>query len=78
MKFRVSMKDPDCLYEPINEAVMTALAKLELSQDEIDVVADKRAAKVREDCSKWFKWGEYLTVEIDTEAGTCTVIPCST
>ena len=23
----------------------------------------------------WFEFGEYLTVEIDTEAKTCTVVP---
>jgi hypothetical protein len=31
--------------------------------------------KVQELCSTWFSYGEYLTVEIDTEAKTCTVLP---
>jgi hypothetical protein len=26
-------------------------------------------------CGRWFGYGEYLTVEIDTDAKTCTVIP---
>lgn len=39
-------------------------------------LAEVRHAKAKEVCLQWFKWGEYLTVEIDTELGTCTVIPC--
>lgn len=30
---------------------------------------------MKELCKKWFEYGEYLTVEIDTDAKTCTVVP---
>lgn len=36
--------------------------------------AEARREKVAKLCSKWFRYGEYLAVEIDTEAGTCTVL----
>jgi hypothetical protein len=76
MKFKVSMKDPDTLYDAINDALEEELEPLGLDEDESEAVADVRRGKIREVCSKWFRYGEYLTVEIDTEAETCTVVPC--
>lgn len=79
MKFKVSMKDPDTLHDAIKLAVGKSLDAVAISEDdELEALAEVRAEKVREICSRWFKYGEYLTVEIDTEAGTCTVLPCST
>lgn len=73
MKFRVTMKDPDTLYDAIDDAVRddtTAIA----DEDERREVREVRGAKVRKLCRQWFKYGEYLTVEIDTETQTCTVV----
>jgi len=39
-----------------------------------DIAEDDRE-EVRQACGKWVRYGEYITVEVDTEAGTCTVIP---
>jgi hypothetical protein len=33
------------------------------------------AEEVRRACKKWVEYGECLTVEVDTEAGTCVVLP---
>lgn len=33
------------------------------------------AEKVVEFVSKWVKYGEYITVEFDTDAGTAVVVP---
>lgn len=74
MKFRVTMKDPDCLNDAIADAVRESLAADErLDADEMDAVGEVRREKVGESCKRWFKWGEYLTVEVDTDAGTCVV-----
>lgn len=73
MKFTVSMKDPDTLHEAIADAVNTELAGSWLDYDEQGLLADSRKEKINKLCSKWFRYGEYLDVEIDTEAGTCTV-----
>ncbi len=62
MKFQVTMKAPDALYEAIRQAVLKAPEDDDLRQELI------------EKCERWFKWGEYLTVEIDTEAMTCQVV----
>jgi hypothetical protein len=67
------MKDPDVLQDAIEEALENKPAGL--SEDEWEVVKDVRKEKISELCSKWFEYGEYLTVEIDTEAETCTVLP---
>lgn len=74
MKFRVTMKDPDTLHDAIKEAVARELGEISLEDDERDAVAEMRRARVAELCSQWFKWSEYLSVEIDTEARTCTVL----
>lgn len=76
MKFTVTMKDPDVLGEAINRAVERDVAAMkELDDDEREAVIEKRKEKVAELCAKWFEYGEYLRVEIDTDAKTCTLLP---
>lgn len=75
MKFRVSMKDPDTLYDAIAEAVRSELKQLGLDQDELELLEESRFKKVSDICDQWFRYGEYLEVEIDTEAKTCVVVP---
>jgi hypothetical protein len=74
LKFQVQMKDPDTLSDAIADAVDEELKPLNLPEDEREAVAEKRIEKVGDVCDKWFKYGEYLTVEIDTEAKTCVVL----
>jgi hypothetical protein len=77
MKFKVHMKDPDTLGDAIDRAVGEAVAPLSNDADERAAVAEVRRKRVQELCDKWFEYGEYLTVEIDTDAGTCVVVPIS-
>lgn len=74
MKFTVQMKNPDTLHDAIREAVEIEVKALKLSEDESELVIKQRCKKVSDICSKWFRYGEYLEVEIDTEAKTCTVL----
>lgn len=75
MKFRVSMKDPDTLDEAISRAVAREVTLLGLTDlAEKDAVEEVRREKAKSVCAQWFKYGEYLDVEIDTEAGTCVVV----
>ena len=37
-------------------------------------IPDEEVEKALEVFKKWIKYDEYLTVEIDTETGTCTPI----
>jgi hypothetical protein len=74
MKIRVSLKDPDALMEAIDESLEDL--KVEgLTEDELEDLREKRKTSIYEECcDRWFKWGEYLVVEIDTEKMTCFVI----
>lgn len=73
MKITVTMKDPDTLHDAIGDALEEALPRSGLDEDERDLVRDSRHEKIKRQCSKWFKYGECLSVEIDTDAGTCVV-----
>ena len=77
MKFRVTMKDPDTLHDAISEAVNLELVQMspQIDEEEQELLAESRREKVGKICEKWFKWSEYITVEIDTEAKTCVVVP---
>ncbi len=75
MKFTVTMKHPDALHDAIAQAVESKVALLGLAKDEAVRVAELRAEKVRDVCGKWFHYGELVSIEIDTDAGTATVVP---
>ncbi len=75
MKFTVSFKCPDALQEAVEEAVKSGLVDTDHDEEEREALEELRIQKVYKECSeKWFKWGEYCDVEVDTEAGTCTVL----
>lgn len=72
MIFKVYMKDPDVLHDGIDEA----LEKPDnLDEEEWELIKEKRHEAAAEVASKWFEYGEYLTVEIDTEKETIRVVP---
>lgn len=73
MKFQVTMKDPDTLFDAIQDAVAETLETM--PEDEAEAVREIRENKAHEVASEWFKYGEYLTVEIDTEEKTIRVVP---
>lgn len=74
MKFTVTMKDPDVLHDAIEDAIRGEIAKLMLPKDEAESLVELLREKLSSVCGKWFEYGEYLRVEIDTEASTCTVL----
>lgn len=76
MKFLVTFKTPDALEESIREAVLESMENLHsLSEREQEAAAKVRYEIVAEKCCRWFEHGEYVTVEVDTDAGTCVVVP---
>ena len=78
MKIKVTMKDPDTLHDAVADAVRDEVAGLAgLSKDEREAVEEKRREAAMKAASQWFRYSEYLTVEIDTEARTATVCPAS-
>lgn len=76
MKIRIQMKTPDALADSIEEAAHEWAAQIEsLDDDERAELAESKREKWRDLAGKWFRHGEYITVEIDTDAQTCTVVP---
>jgi hypothetical protein len=77
MKIRVQMKDPDTLADAVHEAVVMRPVP-GLSEREFSIVAEGRQEEITDECVKrWFRYGEYLLVEIDTDDWTITVLPAS-
>lgn len=81
MKIRVTMKTPDALNYAMKEAYPTTIPNYETDEfDPMDPESDKyneamdNRDNFKELCQKWFEYGEYVTLEIDTEAGTCVVV----
>lgn len=66
MKLNVTMKCPDAVDMAIQDATQN------IEDEEARYEAKEKAEKV---CRRFFEYGEYLTVEVDTETGTCTVVP---
>lgn len=75
MKFTITMKDPDGPYDCIHDAAKSSLMNSGLSEAEQRALIDLRVEKMHEVTDRFFRHGEYLTIEIDTDAGTATVLP---
>lgn len=74
MKIRITLKDPDGVFDSIREASENSMDDCEgLDQMEREEICEKRAEQISEKCKKWIKFGEYVNIEIDTEAGTAIV-----
>lgn len=74
MKVQITMKDPDRADDACKAAAEASIGVID-DADEREAIVEIRAKKARELASRWFEYGEYLTVEIDTDAQTCVVVP---
>ncbi len=62
------------MYESIKDAAESSTVDLEgLDSSELEELVETRREKLEEQCKPWVKYGEYVTIEINTEAGTATV-----
>ena len=73
MKIEISFKDPDALLDCINDALDDLVIE-GLTDYEREKVKEVRQREIQDLCQKWFEYGEYLRVEVDTEKETCKVI----
>lgn len=72
MKLRVTLKDPDCVYDAVDDLLDEELK--EMPEDEAEAIKEIRREKYNEIASKWFSYGEYLSVEIDLDLKTIRVL----
>jgi hypothetical protein len=78
MLIRITFKDPDRVGDAIQESVIASVQGLTwLTQDEKDAVIDRRYDNVRKATEEFIEYQEYVTIEIDTDAGTARVVPVS-
>jgi hypothetical protein len=77
MIFRITFKDPDGVSEGIEEAVHDSLfsARPELYEDEMDTWREVNTEKCDAAIKPFILYQEYITVEFDTDKGTCRIVP---
>ena len=74
MKIKITMKDPDTMHDAVQNTVIKEVEAIGLSDDEFESIVELRTERVRAKMAKWFEYGEYLTVEFDTETMMATVL----
>ena len=75
MKVKVFIKDTDVLQDAVEEAVDEELKNSGLAEDEQEAVRELRVEKALDVAGEWWEYGEYITIEFDTEARTARVVP---
>ena len=80
MKIKLLLKAPDAIYESVREAIC---AELNEEDDTPGGAEFNRAIEQRMNelfagpLAKWITYREYVSIEIDTEAGTASVCEAS-
>lgn len=72
-KLKITLKAPDAVYQACNEAAEDWGEKNAIGDDQYCLIKEKRN-EFESLCNKWFRYGEYLTVEVDTESETIKVL----
>ena len=74
MKFTITMKDPDGVYESMRDAAEAQMVADGIPEKRRDALREAVSDELDELVRDWFEYGEYVNVEIDTEAKTATVL----
>lgn len=75
MIINITLKDPDGVYDAIQDAAENSLQLAEdLDQDEAESLLQSSANKIEESLEPWIEYSEYVRIQIDTEAKTATVL----
>lgn len=77
MMFTVTMKTPDVLRNACSDAASEIARTTVLSNPNglgEDQLLEELEQNLYESAEKWFKYGEYLTVLIDTDEVSCKIV----
>ena len=74
MIFNVTFKTPDVVDDAILEAVKDEICEMEVDEEERESIIENRVDKIKRLFNKYFEYGEYVTIQCDTEAETVIVI----
>ena len=72
MKYRITLKDPDGVYESVKDEVRMSMPE-GLDDDEHKAVFDSRMEEAWDKLRRWIQFQEYVTIEFDTDVGTAKV-----
>ena len=68
------MKDPDGVWDSLDQAATASLAGMTgITSNELETLEDARRSEISEYIGRWVEYGEYITIEIDTDEATATV-----
>lgn len=73
MKVTITFKDPDAVSDAIDDAIERMPKPEGLADDEWQEITERRRDALS--LKPHILYGEYCTVEIDTDAGTAVVVP---
>ncbi len=77
MKIKVHLKDPDGVSESLDRGFVAAVGEEapNLSTRETQRIADDWREAADDVLRRWIRYGEHVTIEIDTDDGTARVVP---
>ena len=68
------MKNPDCVYDAVERAAKDSADEVNgITTEERAELVESRKEEINLALEKWVKYGEYITVEIDTVLNTARV-----
>lgn len=76
MKIKITFKDPDAVSDAIDQAFDLQQKPDGIDDDEWGDIIQSRKESLS--LKPWVEWMEYVTIEIDTDAKTCVVVPLET
>lgn len=74
MKIKITLKDPDGVADSLDDAVIASIPSAITDKEERSALYELRREKIIDDVKEWISWNEYVSIEIDTDAGTATVL----
>jgi anti-sigma regulatory factor (Ser/Thr protein kinase) len=75
MKIRITLKDPDGVYNSVRTAARESLAALKLQGEDLEDAVTLRSEAALNILKPWIRHDEYVTIEIDTNSGAAIVVP---
>jgi hypothetical protein len=75
VKFRITLKDPDGVFDGIDAAATDSVEGLDLPPEERDILRAHRQKTLDNFVDQWVECGEYIDIEFDTDAKTARVVP---
>lgn len=74
MKLKITLKDRDGVCDSIQEAAEKEIKAVQgITERERESLVESMACLIAEKCRTWIAYGECVTIEIDTDAGTAVV-----